>query len=180
MCAVPAYGVAMYRFFRHPQWPDPLQAFEIMASLWVLPVFAYVALKGTVPASGLGMGSAGRWAARSIFGVVTPAAPVVLPPQTSLLDLSEFVPSEFQYGLEVLNDNGTPMEFVVSALSTHLGMSHNDSVQTMLSIHKRGGALLPMASLADAKRVAGAITAEAELQRFPLVCRAVSVEDARA
>jgi ATP-dependent Clp protease adapter protein ClpS len=178
---VPAYGFGIYRFFRHPQWPDVFQAFQILASLWVLPLFAYVAFKGTVPDSWLGIGSAGRWAAlRSISGVATPGAPVVLPPQTSLLDLPEFVPSEFLYGLEILNDNATPMEFVVSALSTHLGMGHNDSVQAMLSIHKRGGALLPMASLADAKRVADAITAEAAEQRYPLVCRAINVEDARA
>jgi len=181
MCAVPAYGWGIWRFFRHPQWPDFLQVLQILASLWVLPLFAYVAFKGTAPESWLGIGSASRRAALgSIFGVVTPAEPVVLPPQTSLLDLPEFVQSNFRYGLEILNDNSTPMEFVVSALSTHLGMSYQDSVQAMLSIHKRGGALLPMASVADAKRVADAITAEAAQQRFPLVCRAVSVEDARA
>jgi ATP-dependent Clp protease adapter protein ClpS len=181
MCGVLAYGSVMYRFFRYPQRPDVFQAFQILASLWVLPLFAYVVFKGTVPDSWLGIGSAGRWAALGrIFGVVTPAAPVVLPPQTSLLGLPEFVPSEFREGLEILNDNDTPMEFVVSALSTHLGISHHDSVQAMLSIHERGGALLPMASQADAKRVAEAITAEAAQQRYPLVCRAVSVEDARA
>jgi len=176
-CAVPAYGLGMYRFFRHPQWPDASQTFQVLASLWVLPLFAYVAWKGTVPNSVLGAGSA---AVRRSFGIVTPAAPVVLPPQTSLLDLPELVPSGFRYGLEILNDNATPMEFVVSALSTHLGMSHNHSVQIVLSIHERGGALLLMTSLADAKKVADTITAEAAQQGFPLVCRAVSIEDARA
>jgi ATP-dependent Clp protease adapter protein ClpS len=92
----------------------------------------------------------------------------------------EFVPSGFRYGIEVLNDNATPMQFVVSALSTHLGMNYQDSVRAMLSIHNQGGALLPMASLADAKRAAEAVTAEATQQRYPLVCRAVSVEEERA
>jgi ATP-dependent Clp protease adapter protein ClpS len=96
------------------------------------------------------------------------------------LDSPELVPSDFRYGLEIFNDNTTPMRFVVSALSTHLGMNYRDSVQAMLSIHKQGGALLPMASLADAKRAAEAVTAEATQQRYPLVCRAVSVEEERA
>jgi len=188
VCALPAYGWGVYHFFRQPQWPDTLQALQILASLWIMPLFAYVAFKGKAPHSWLGIasvlnsdGSARRWATlASYIGVVRPAPPVVLPPQTSLLDSPEFVPSGFRHGLEILNDNTTTMQFVVSALSTHLRMNDRDAVQAMLSIHKRGGALLPMASLADAKRAAEAVTAEATQQRYPLVCRAVSVEQERA
>ena len=167
ICALPAYGGWIYRFFRQPHWPDLLQAFQILASLWMMPLFAYVAFKGKVPHSWLALAS--------YIGVVRPAPPVVLPPQTSLLDLPEFVPSGFRHGVEILNDNTTTMQFVVSALSTHLGMNGRDSVQAMLSIHKRGGVLLPTASLADAKRAAEAVTAEAIRQRYPLVCRAVTI-----
>jgi ATP-dependent Clp protease adapter protein ClpS len=96
------------------------------------------------------------------------------------LDSPEFVPSGFRHGLEILNDNTTTMQFVASALSTHLGLNDRDSVQAMLSIYKQGGVLLPTASLADAKRAAEAVAAEAAQQRYPLICRAVSVEQPRA
>jgi ATP-dependent Clp protease adaptor protein ClpS len=184
ICALLAYGTSIYRFFQRPTWPDALQALQIFISLWLLPLFAYAAFKGKAPRSWPGIGSAlnrdgssSRWAALAKH-IVTRAAPsVVLPDQTSLLNLPELVPPGFRYGIEIFNDNATPMEFVVSALSAHLGLSHGDSVQAMLSIHKQGGALLPTASLADAKRAAEAITAAATEQRHPLICRAVSVKE---
>jgi ATP-dependent Clp protease adapter protein ClpS len=65
------------------------------------------------------------------------------------------------------------MEFVVSVFGTHLNLSYQESIRTMLDIHTRGGALLALPSLADAKRAAEAITAQAVKLGFPLVCRAV-------
>jgi ATP-dependent Clp protease adapter protein ClpS len=188
ICALPAYEWGIYRFLQQPRWPNAFQALLILASLWLMPLFTYVAVKGHAPHSWPGIGSvltrdgsASRWAAlASYIGIIRPAPPVVLPPQTSLLDSPEFVPSGFKYGVEILNDNATPMQFVVSALSTHLGMNCRESVQAMLSIHKQGGALLPMASLVDAKRAAEAVTAEATHQRYPLICRAVGIEEERA
>lgn len=109
-----------------------------------------------------------------ILGVVKPAPSVVLPTQTSLLTLPDFVPAGFKHGVEILNDNGTPMQFVVSALGTHLGLNYKDSVRTMLTIHSRGGALLAVPSMAEALRAAEAVTAEAAGHNYPLVCRAVS------
>jgi hypothetical protein len=38
----------------------------------------------------------------------------VLPPETSLLDTPEFVPPGFVHGIEVLNDDKTPMDFVIT------------------------------------------------------------------
>jgi len=111
------------------------------------------------------------------LGVVDTPTPVIFPPQTSLLTLPGFVPSGFKCGVEILNDNGTPMEFVVSALSTHLGISYKDSVRTMLSIHSRGGAIVSMSSMKEAERVARAVTADAAKHNYPLVCRAVSVSE---
>ena len=63
-----------------------------------------------------------------ILGVVNSPPSGILPPQTSLLALPEFVPPGFNCGLEIFNDDRTSMEFVVS----------------VLTIHTRGGALLPM------------------------------------
>jgi hypothetical protein len=78
-------------------------------------------------------------------GVVVPSS-VILPPETSLLSLAEFVPLEFKCGVEVLNDNATPMEFVVAVLSSHLGLSQQEATRTILTIHTKGGALLPTPS----------------------------------
>ena len=85
----------------------------------------------------------------------TLASPV-LPPGTSLLSLPDFVPPGFTQGIEILNDNTTPMEFVVAVLSAHVGLSTEESVHMMVRIHTRGGALIPTASLVDAQRVADA------------------------
>jgi ATP-dependent Clp protease adapter protein ClpS len=102
--------------------------------------------------------------------------PPVLPPDTSLLTLPEFVPAGFVQGVEILNDNATPMEFVVSMLSAHLGLSAADSQRAMLDIHNRGGGLFPTPSLAQAALVAAQIAADAKKQGHPLVCRAVGIE----
>jgi ATP-dependent Clp protease adapter protein ClpS len=105
------------------------------------------------------------------------AAPssVILPLDTSLLSLAEFVPLGFQCGVEFLNDNATPMEFVVSVLSSHLGLNRREAIRIMLTIHSKGGALLPTPSRAAAAAAALAITSEAASLGYSLVCRAVHV-----
>ena len=86
-----------------------------------------------------------------------------------------FVPAGFSSGLEIMNDNLTPMAFVVSVLQTGLGLSEGDAVRTMLDIHRKGGVLYPLPSFDEAKRVAELVTAEAKAKNHPLVCRAVRV-----
>jgi ATP-dependent Clp protease adapter protein ClpS len=102
------------------------------------------------------------------------ASSPVLPPETSLVSNPDFVPPGFTHGIEILNDNTTHMKFVVEVLRTHVGLSEEDSNATMLAIHTRGGALIPMPSLADAERVASQITAEAAKAGYPFICRATS------
>jgi ATP-dependent Clp protease adapter protein ClpS len=109
-----------------------------------------------------------------LFGIARPQTPVLFSPDTSLLALPDFVPPNFVHGLEVLNDNRTPMQFVVTMLRTHAGLSYNDAIRTMLRIHNRGGALLATASLVEAQRIAAAISEASAHERHPLVCRAVS------
>jgi ATP-dependent Clp protease adaptor protein ClpS len=108
-------------------------------------------------------------------GVVVPSS-VVLPPQTSLLSLAEFIPPGFKCGVEVLNDHTTPMEFVVSVLSSHLGLNRQDAIRAMLTIHTKGGALLPTPSRDAAAMAAQAITSAATNSGYPLVCRAVHAD----
>lgn len=118
----------------------------------------------------LALGSMG--AARAIFrkGAFSP----VFPAGTSLLQMEGFVPAEFSSGLEIMNDNATPMEFVVSVLRTCLGLSETDAIRTMLEIHRKGGVLVPLASFDEATRVAELVSAEAKAKNHPLVCRAVA------
>ena len=101
----------------------------------------------------------------------------VFPSGTSLLAFPEFVPSGFSQGVEILNDDTTPMQFVTSVLSSCLHLSSADAERAMIDIHVSGGALLPTPSLAEAQRVAGEITAEAAKHGYPLACRAVSIGD---
>jgi ATP-dependent Clp protease adapter protein ClpS len=97
----------------------------------------------------------------------------VFSPDTSLLKMKGFVPGGFSCGLEIMNDNLTPMAFVVSVLQTCLGLSETDAIRTMLEIHKKGGMLFPLPSFDESMRVAEMVTAEARLKNHPLVCRAV-------
>jgi ATP-dependent Clp protease adapter protein ClpS len=101
-------------------------------------------------------------------------ASTILPPGTSLLSIPEFVPAGFTYGVEILNDDATPMKFVTDALTAHAGLSSEEAKRTMLAIHTHGGALIPTPSLEDARRVADGIRAEASARGYPLLCTAVS------
>ena len=98
---------------------------------------------------------------------------VVLPPGTSLLSILELVPGDFRCGIEVLNDNSTPMEFVVEILQAQLKLAYAEAVAAMLDIHKRGGRLFPTANLADARRIAETMSAASSARGHSLVCRAV-------
>jgi ATP-dependent Clp protease adapter protein ClpS len=118
----------------------------------------------------LGFGSvlAGRAASSKLLW------PPVFPPDTSLLRMKGLVPAGFQSGVEIMNDNLTPMAFVVSVLQNCVGLSESEAIRTMLEIHTKGGVLLPMPSIEESRRVAGLATAEAHSKNHPLVCRAVS------
>lgn len=97
-------------------------------------------------------------------------------PETSLLDIDELVPDGFSAGVEVLNDETTPMEFVVEALEKHLALPHDDAVELMLEIHAKGGALVPLATYEQAEAVARGITSDARERSHVLVCRPVDAD----
>jgi ATP-dependent Clp protease adapter protein ClpS len=122
----------------------------------------------------LGLGSA--LTGRAVSGKLSPSP--VFPPETSLLRMKGFVPAGFLSGIEIMNDNLTPMEFVVSGLQNCVGLKETDAIRTMLEIHRKGkgGILLPMRSFEESRRVAELVTAEAHSKNHPSVCRAVRVE----
>jgi ATP-dependent Clp protease adapter protein ClpS len=104
-----------------------------------------------------------------------PSRGLILPPDTSLLNVSGMIPESFRCGIEILNDDRTKMEFVVLILMKHFGQVKSEAHRTMLTIHNRGGILLATTSLEEAQRVSGAVARDAAKLNFPLVCRAVSV-----
>jgi ATP-dependent Clp protease adaptor protein ClpS len=78
-----------------------------------------------------------------------------------------------KYGVEMLNDDFTAMEFVVDALSRHFGMARPDAIKFMLDVHFKGSGVLPRDSMALAAQAAISANAEARQYYFPLLCRVV-------
>lgn len=106
------------------------------------------------------------------------APPKHLPEGTRPSNVPKMVPLGFITGLEIVNDDKTPMEFVVGTLDRHLGMPRADAVALMLQIHGSGGALVPLASMERAQALAAQIEADARSAGHPLVCRAVDMTPA--
>ncbi len=98
----------------------------------------------------------------------------VFDPSTPLLTVAGMRPEGFVAGIELLNDDTTPMEFVVEMLERHAVLDRDAAVALMLDIHRRGGLLLPQPTLAVAEVIADAITRDARARGHVLVCRAVS------
>jgi ATP-dependent Clp protease adapter protein ClpS len=132
----------------------------------------YELLGAAIALSVLGLGSV--LAGRAVAGKLLRSP--VFPPDTCLLRMKGFVPAGFSCGLEIMNDNLTPMAFVVSVLQNCVGLRETDAIRTMLEIHTKGGALLPVASFEESERIAATVAAEARAKNHPLVCRAVRIE----
>ena len=96
--------------------------------------------------------------------------------KTQLIQLEGYMPQDFKTGIEILNDNNTTMEFVVSTLTTHLRITQEEAISIMADIHTKGGILIPFPSFKKASHVASAITSDAKLNGFKLICRAVNVQ----
>jgi ATP-dependent Clp protease adapter protein ClpS len=137
---------------------------------------SYMGLNGTTTNGNLMVQIRDLDAARAHLGIGLPASRV-LPPGTALTDIPEFVPAGFAQGVEILNDNTTPMQFVIAVLVSCVGLGPEDSNSTMLDIHTKGGVLLPTSSLAEAQGIAAHLTEEAVKSGYPLACRAVSVSE---
>lgn len=93
--------------------------------------------------------------------------------ETRLLSIDELVPTGFATGVELLNDDATPMEFVIEMLEKHLKLEREAAIAAMLAVHKTGGMLLPTTDLEQAELAAGAIAQASRERGHPLVCRAV-------
>ena len=95
----------------------------------------------------------------------------VFPPETRLLEQPNFRPPGFAHGIEILNDSTTPMEFVVSILTTHLGLTREEAILKMVEIHNTGGMLIALPTEQRARAVADAVSQEARSSGHSFICR---------
>ena len=74
------------------------------------------------------------------------------------------------YKVLILNDDYTPMEFVVHVLERFFGMNHAQSVEIMLTVHKKGLAVVGVFSHEIAETKVALVTRYARDHQHPLMC----------
>jgi ATP-dependent Clp protease adaptor protein ClpS len=85
----------------------------------------------------------------------------------------ESIPLAEAFGIEVKDDNVTPMDFVVHALESVLSIKQDDAVRLMLQVHTRGSVTVGRVSHPVAQRFVEQLTQLAGNHGYPLVCRVV-------
>lgn len=80
----------------------------------------------------------------------------------------------FEHGVELLNDDKTPVLVVSRVLREELRLSPGDAAIAAALCHQKGGVIVPLASLEQAQAAVRSIAARAQRDDWPLACRAVS------
>jgi len=74
------------------------------------------------------------------------------------------------YKVLMLNDDYTPMEFVVHVLERFFGMSHAQAFDLMLTVHKKGVAVVGVFSFEVAETKVAQVMDFARRHQHPLQC----------
>ncbi len=74
------------------------------------------------------------------------------------------------YKVMLLNDDYTPMEFVVHVLERFFGMSHAEAFEIMLTVHKKGLAVVGVFSHEIAETKVTQVMDFAQRHQHPLQC----------
>lgn len=74
------------------------------------------------------------------------------------------------YKVLLLNDDFTPMEFVVHILERFFGMNHAQAVEIMLTVHRKGVAVVGVFSHEVAETKVAQVMELARRQQHPLQC----------
>lgn len=74
------------------------------------------------------------------------------------------------YKVLLLNDDYTPMEFVVAVLERFFGMSHAQAFEIMLTVHKKGLAVVGVYSHEIAETKVAQVMDFARRHQHPLQC----------
>ncbi len=74
------------------------------------------------------------------------------------------------YSVILLNDDYTPMEFVVHVLERFFGMNHAQAFELMLTVHKKGLAVVGVFSFEVAETKVAQVMDFARRHQHPLQC----------
>lgn len=74
------------------------------------------------------------------------------------------------YRVVLLNDDYTPMEFVVDILETVFSMERTRATQVMLEVHTKGKGVCGVYNFEIAETKVAQVTALAEQHQHPLLC----------
>ncbi len=74
------------------------------------------------------------------------------------------------YRVILLNDDYTPMEFVVEVLETVFGMERSRATRVMLEVHTKGKGVCGVYSYEIAETKVAQVTKIAQQQQHPLLC----------
>jgi len=74
------------------------------------------------------------------------------------------------YKVLILNDDYTPMEFVVHVLERFFGLTHGQAVELMLTVHKKGVAVVGVFSFEIAETKVAQVMDFARRHQHPLQC----------
>lgn len=74
------------------------------------------------------------------------------------------------YKVMILNDDFTPMEFVVMVLERFFGLSHAQAFELMLTVHKKGVAVVGVFSHEIAETKVAQVMDFAQRHQHPLQC----------
>jgi len=81
------------------------------------------------------------------------------------------------YKVVLLNDDYTPMEFVVEVLQTFFGMGREKATQVMLSVHTQGKATCGIFPRDIAETKSAQVNQYAQENQHPLISEIEAVED---
>jgi len=74
------------------------------------------------------------------------------------------------YKVMLLNDDFTPMEFVVHVLERFFGLNHAQAFEVMLTVHKKGVAVVGVFAFEVAETKVGQVMDFARRHQHPLQC----------
>ncbi|WP_439134568.1 ATP-dependent Clp protease adapter ClpS [Pseudomaricurvus sp.] len=81
------------------------------------------------------------------------------------------------YKVVLLNDDYTPMEFVVETLEVFFGMNREQATNIMLTVHTQGKAVCGVFTRDIAETKAAQVNQYAKENEHPLLCEIEAVED---
>ncbi|MBU3070499.1 ATP-dependent Clp protease adapter ClpS [Aestuariicella sp. G3-2] len=81
------------------------------------------------------------------------------------------------YKVVLLNDDYTPMEFVVETLEIFFGMNREQATNVMLTVHTQGKAVCGVFTRDIAETKAAQVNQYAKENEHPLLCEIEAVED---